>query len=109
MLDRQEHAYITSRWIERPHDGDHKQRPEARDRGKSEAGQSHHRRGCEQQRPIPEAVRVDADEQRQDAGAQQRARGDDADLERRESQRKQVDRQQQAHKAIAERAQRAHP
>ena len=52
-----------------------------------------------------EAMCVQADREREDAGSEQRDGRDDADLERRISELQQVHRQEQAHVAVAEGAQ----
>jgi hypothetical protein len=105
MLEREEHAHTTGRWVERPDESDDEQRPEIPDRGKAKTGCCHEDRRENEPRAGGKPMRVEADEQRQNPRSEQRGSGDDADFERAESERDQVDRQQKAHVAIGERAQ----
>ena len=50
-------------------------------------------------------MRVSPDEQRESAGTEQSRRGDEPDLQRRQSEIEQVNRQQQSHVTVAESAQ----
>ena len=107
LLERQEHADVAARWIERADDGDEQQRPEIGDDARSPSRSPPSARSPRAAACDSEAMGVQTDGERQHAGAEQRAGRDDADLEGTEPELEQIDRQQQADEAVAERAQAA--
>src|SRR5438552_3641445 len=108
MLERKKHAHVAARWVERSDECDDQERPECSEGRESESRRRHQYRSGEEQRAIAKTIRVQADPQRQRTGAQQRGGRDDADLERCEAQREQIDGKEEAHVAVAERAERSH-
>ena len=96
----------TARRIERADERDDEQRPEIGDEGEAQPVAGHQHAGREQQRPVVESGTRAGRPQRHHARAEQRRRRDDRRPAAGESELEQVDRQEQAHVAVAECAQR---
>ncbi len=109
LLERGKYADIAGRGIERADEGDDQQRPEIGGEHDGGAGRGHQQRGGQQQTAAAIAMGDHADGERHDAGAEQGGGDDEADVERAESEQLQVERQQQAHEAVAESARPACP
>jgi hypothetical protein len=107
MLERQEEAHVAAGGIQRSHHGHDEQRPEGAHRSERDAGGRHERASTQEQRAVLEAVRVQPDREREKSGSKQGGRREHADLQRIEAQQQEVNREQQAHEAVAEGAERA--
>ncbi|MDB5905736.1 MAG: hypothetical protein JWM26_4614 [Betaproteobacteria bacterium] len=100
VLERKKNADPAARRIERADERDRQQRPEIADRREAHAGRTHQQRRRDEQGSIVITVRAKTDHERHDTRPEQRGGGDDADFERAETEREQIDREQQAHVAV---------
>ncbi len=105
MLQRQEHADVAARRIQRSHQRDQQQRPEVGEQGETETGECHQHRRSQQQAAVVVAPGMQPDREREQAGTDEGGGRDDAHVQRAEAESQQIQRQQQAHVAVAERAQ----
>ncbi len=102
MLQRHEQADATARGIDRPGKGDDEEHDIGVDHRERDAGCDHEAGRRKQKLAMVESDSEDADGKRKKGGAEQRRRRNDTDLERRKTEPRQVNRQNQRDKAIAE-------
>ncbi len=107
VFERHQHAGIAAGRIDAADEGDQQHEGKRLGGRKYQAGENDQRRTGEKQAAQLEPRRDKTGEQGQRGGPQQRGAGDDADLLRAEACGRQIDRQNDDGKAVAESAQRA--
>lgn len=91
MLDRHEHTDAASRGIDRAGEGYHQQQRVIVHQGEGDAGRDHQAGSREQELAVIVARSQNSGGDRQQRGAEQGHRGDDAHLKRRKSKRQEID------------------
>ena len=102
MFERQEDAHIPARRIERANEGDKQQRPEGVEPGEAQPCAGHEQRGGKQAALEVHAMGDKAERQGQQGRTQQRAGRDQPNADRTEAEPRQVDREQDSDKPVAE-------
>ena len=109
LLGRQEDADVAGGGVEGADEGDDQQRPEVMDEGEAEPGGDHQQRGAQEQQLTPEPVGDETDHQRQGGRAEEGRRRHRPDLEPVEPEGGQMEGQEDADEAVAERPHRPRP
>ncbi len=107
MFQRQEDTDIAGAWVHRADEGNEQERPEVRETGEQQAGAAHQPGGGEQQLALRITAPPLAHRQRHQRRAEQRRRADQPDVPHAQTERQQVDGQQNGDIAVGEGPQRA--
>ena len=107
MFQRHEDADAAGGRIDRAGKGDDQEQRVIVDDGKGDASGDHQAGSREQKLAVIVARADKADADSQEGGAKERSRGNNANLQRIEAEREQIDRQEDGYEAVAEITQRA--